>query len=314
MNQPSFVGVDTHKDSLACYVNGQFKQFPTTLKGFKEAVNWTKGTKWAIEGAYCFGRPLAAYLIKNGHEVYEVNPLLTKSWRQTISLNGKKNDYGDAKVISLFAHTQPLVPVSLQTVQLKEKLTARKLLVKQRTQITNNIKMLFASRGKELPYKDIKTIKAGKWLLNQDDKIIQYFAKILVSLNETIKELEKQIEKELPEKARELTQLKGIKTITAATIYAETKGRLISSAALASYCGIAPVEYGSGKKTKHKNNKAGNRILNSIFFKLSSVQSRYDEKGKEYFDKKLKEGKSRRHARKCVARRLVNIVFNILTK
>lgn len=68
-------------------------------------MKWSKNNKWAIEGTYCFGRPLAAYLIKNGQEVYKVNPFLTKAWRQTLAINGKKNDYGDTKVISMFAHT-----------------------------------------------------------------------------------------------------------------------------------------------------------------------------------------------------------------
>lgn len=314
MNQTNFVGVDTHKDSLACYVDGKFKQFPTTLKGFKEAIKWSKSNKWAVEGSYCFGRPFVAYLIKNKHEVYEINPLLTKSWRQSISLNGKKNDFGDAKVISMFAHTRSLVPVSLEAVHLKEKLTTRNLLVKQRTQIINSIKNLFSSRGKELPFKNLSTQKASKWLLNQDDTIIKGFAQILFDQNQTIKDLEKEIEKGLPEKAKALTSLKGIKELSAAVIYTETKGRLISKPALANYCGVAPVEYGSGKKTRHKNNKAGNRRLNSIFFRLSSSQSRFSIKGKEYFEKKLKEGKTPRHARKCVARNLVNIVFDILTK
>lgn len=312
MNQTNFVGVDTHKDTIACYTNGKFKQFPTNLSGFKQAVKWAGKTKWGIEGAYCFGRSFAAYLIKNGHDVYEVNSLLTKNWRQTISLNGKKNDFGDAKVISLFAHTQPLVPVSLETVSLKEKLTARKLVIKQRTQIINSIKMLFTTRGKDLPFNNVTTIKAGKWLLNQDDMLVKNFANILISLNLMINDLEKEIDKALPEKAKKLMEIKGIRIITAATIYANTKGKLISKATFASYCGLAPVEYGSGKKMRHKNNKAGNRELNCIFFRISSIQSRKDEEGHKYFKKKLSEGKTSRHARKCLARKLSDKVYNIL--
>ena len=36
------------------------------------------------------------------------------------------------------------------------------------------------------------------------------------------------------------------------------------------------------------------------------------EKGKAYYEKKLKEGKTKRHARKCLARQLVKIVFKLL--
>jgi len=312
MNQNNWVGVDTHKNTIACYKNGKFKEFPTTNIGFKKALLWADSSKWAIEGAYCFGKPFAAYLIQNGCEVYEVNTLLTKTWRKIYAISNAKTDFGDEKVISLFADNAKLQKVSLQTVELKEKLTARKLLIKQRTDIICSIKMLFSTRGLELPFKDLTTLKATKWLLEQDDTIIKNFANILNALNTAIKDFEREIENVLPEKARKLTQLKGIKTITAATLYTETKGKLISAKALASYAGVAPVENSSGKSKRHRNNKTGNRILNSIFYLLSLHQSRWDEKGKAYYEKKLQEGKSPRHARKCLSRQLINIIFKLL--
>jgi transposase len=313
MKQTEWVGVDTHKNTVACYKNGKFKEFLTTKKGFESALKWAgKDSQWAIEGAYCFGQPFTAYLIQNGHQVYEVNPILTKTWRTAISLNKNKNDCGDAKVISLFANTTNLQPVSLETVKLKQQLTARKLAVKQRTEISNSIKMLLAIRGNELPFNDWDTKKSVKWLLNQEDTILKNFGNILNALNTTIKELETEIERQLPETAQKLKQLNGIQAITAATIYTETKGRIISEASLASYAGIAPVENSSGKQTKHRNNRAGNRILNSVFYRLSLHQSRYDENAKIYYEKKMSEGKTKRQARKCLARQLVRLVFNLL--
>jgi transposase len=311
--ETNWIGVDTHKETLACYTNGKFKEFKTTQNGFESALKWAgNNSKWAIEGAYCFGKPFAAHLIKNGCEVYEVNPLLTKTWRRTLAISNPKNDFGDAKVISLFADKANLQEISLQTIQLKEKLTARKLAVKLRTKLINSIKMSFSMRGEKLPFKDLTTKKAGGWLSNQSDTIIKNFGILLKALNTTIKELEKDIEANLPEKAQKLKQLKGIGNITSATIFTETKGKLISAPALASYAGVAPVETSSGKTVKHRNNKAGNRILNSVFYRLSIHQSRYDGKGKDYYEKRLAEGKSKRHARKCLARQLVNQVWKIL--
>lgn len=311
--ETNWIGVDTHKETLACYTNGRFKEFKTTPKGFESAIKWAgNDSKWAIEGAYCFGKPFAAHLIKNGCEVYEVNPLLTKTWRKTLAISNPKNDFGDAKVISLFANKANLQEISLQTVQLKEKLTARRLAVKQRTKIINHIKMLFSTRGKKLPFKSLTTQKAAKCLSNQHDTIVKNLGTLLKDLNTTINELEKDIESNLPEKAQKLKQLKGIGNITAATIFTETKGKLISAPALASYAGIAPVENSSGKTIKHRNNKAGNRILNSVFYRLSIHQIRFNKEAKKYYEKKLAEGKSKRHARKCLARQLVNQVWKIL--
>jgi transposase len=312
MNTQKLVGVDTHKDTIACYCDGKFKEFKTNTNGFKQAIKWAGKAHWAIEGAYCFGRAFTTHLIKNGCEVYEINPLLTKNWRGALKVASSKNDYGDAKVISIFAKTSNLEKISLETVKLKEKLTARKALVKQKTKTTNFIKMMFFTRGEQLPFKKLDTKKSVNFLINNDDVIIRTHGKILIEVIEGIKLIEKEIEKETPEKAKKLMQLKGISFITASTIYTETKGKITTSAKLASYCGVAPIDCSSGKTTRMRNNRGGNRILNSVFYSLSIAQKRYNPISKEYYEKKLSEGKTPRHARKCLARQLINIVFKIL--
>lgn len=309
----NWVGVDTHKETIACYKDGKFKEFKTNEKGFESAIKWAgNDSLWAIEGAYCYGKPFTAHLIKNGCEVYEVNALLTKSWRRTLAISNPKNDYGDAKVISLNANSARLQKISLETIQLKEKITARNHFVKDRTRLINAIKMLFSTRGENLSFKDLTTLKAGKWLSEQNDLIIKHYGKALKDFNQAINDFDKEIEKSLPEKAQKLKQINGIGDLTAAIIYTETKGKIISEEALASYAAIAPVENSSGKSRKHKNNKTGNRKLNSAFYRISMHQSIWDEKGKTYYEKKLSEGKTKRHARKCLARQLVRIVFKLL--
>lgn len=308
----NIVGVDTHKDSLACYWNGKFKTFKTTSEGFKEAIEWAESNVWAIEGAYCYGQAFSIYLANNGHTVYDINPLLTKSWRTALKVSSPKNDCGDAKVISLFANIDNMEEVSFLTIKLKEKLTVRKQLVKQKTQTTNAIKMLYSTRGEELPFKTLDTQKAINYLKASDDITIKVSANVLESILLSIRSIEEEIEKEIPEKAKKLTQIKGISIITACTIYAETKGRIYTKEKFASYCGLAPVDCSSGKTERKRNNKGGNRVLNSIFYSLSIAQKRYNPVSRAYYDKKIQEGKTPRHARKCLARQLSNIVFNIL--
>lgn len=308
----NIVGVDTHKNTLACFCNGKFKEFKTTPDGFKNALKWADSNVWAIEGAYCYGQAFSAFLANNGNKVYDINPLLTKSWRTALKLSSPKNDYGDAKVISLFANIENMEQVSFLTIKLKEKLTARKLLVKQKTQITNLIKMLYSTRGEELPFPYLDTQKAVKYLKEHEDLTIKVNASILESILQGIKKLEAEIELELPEKAEKLKQIKGISTITACSIYTETKGRVLTKEKFASYCGVAPVDCSSGKTERKRNNKGGNRILNSIFYSLSIAQKRYNPESRAYYEKKIQEGKTPRHARKCLARQLTNVVFRIL--
>lgn len=309
----SFVGVDCHKNSIACYVNGKFKEFRTDFKGYQKALEWAgNDVHWCIEGAYSYGLSFSTYLLASGCKVFEFNPLTTAKLRKVDSLAGSKNDYGDAKVISLFAHQLNLQTVSIETVKLKEKITARKLLVKQRTELTNNIKSTFVKRGQTLPFKCLYTQKAIKWLSSKEDILVSSFGKIINELTNSIKIFEKEIVELLPKKAEQLTQITGISTLTAAVIYTEMKGKTMTKAQFASYCGVAPVECSSGLMHKHRNNKRGNRQLNNVMYQISILQSRFDEKGSEYFNKKLAEGKTKRHARKCLSRQLCNLVWKTL--
>ena len=309
---PNIVGVDTHKETLACWCNGKFKEFPTTLKGFVEALKFFPHCIWAIEGAYCFGQAFSNFLIQNGCEVYEVNPKLTKAWRGALAVTEPKNDYGDAKVISLYAKPEKLQTVVLDFLKLKELASERRFAVKERTRIINNIKMIAYTRGKTLPFNDLTTQKAIKWLINNDDIIYRNQGKILQLTIDNIKEYEKELEKNMPEKAKKLMIIKGISAVRAVEIFVEVKGKVMSESQLANYAGIAPVPDSSGKKNRHKNNRMGNRRLNSIFYALSIMQIRYDDEAKKYYQKKISQGCTPRRARKAVARQLVRIIFNLL--
>ena len=52
--------------------------------------------------------------------------------------------------------------------------------------------------------------------------------------------------------------------------------------------------------------------MNCVFDQIAKTQARFDEEGKKYYQKKLSEGKTARHAHKCLARRIVNIVWKLL--
>lgn len=315
-NEKHFVGVDCHKNTIACYINGNFKEFKTDFKGFKKALEWVNNIQpnsaWAIEGAYSYGLTLSKFLVSSGCEVYEFNSLVTAKARKVLSIAGEKNDIGDAKVISLFAKQVKMQSVSLKTIELKRLITTRKLLVKQRTEIILSIKNHCMKEGIILPFKSLTTKKSISWLLNQKDINLEIMGKALNIQYETIKKLESEIEKTTPNKVAKLKEITGINTLTASILYTETKGKKMSKAEFASYCGVAPVECSSGVTTKFRNNKRGNRTLNSLLYSISIHQTRFDKIGSTYFQKKLSEGKSKRLARKCLARQLSNQIWKVL--
>ena len=172
MQEKIFVGVDCHKDTIACYCNGNYKEFPTTKKGFEQALKWApKDCNWALECAYNLGLTFATFLITKGCKVYEFNALSTAKARKMYSLSGEKSDYMDAKIISKIASDPdiPIQEVSIKTIELTRKISKRDLFVKQRTEITNNLKAGFIQEGFKPPYKRFTSKRAIQWLRKQEN-------------------------------------------------------------------------------------------------------------------------------------------------
>ena len=178
--------------------------------------------------------------------------------------------------------------------------------------------------GFEVRLTDIRgepPLQIGEFLLDKDNNVLYVgskdfnlskMAKNLKIQSETIKEFEEKIQENTPEKAKKLKELTGIDTLTASIFYTETKGKKMSKAQFASYCGVAPVECSSGLSTRFRNNKRGNRTLNSLLYSISIFQSRFDAEGSKYFQKKIAEGKSKKLARKHLAKQVSKQIWKIL--
>ncbi len=120
-----------------------------------------------------------------------------------------------------------------------------------------------------------------------------------------------------------LTSMNGIDVITATQILSCIGDitKFSTSAKLARYAGIAPVSYSSGKHDIQFANQRGNRELNSLLYNLAvRLTSPVSGKNKvinpffyEYYQRKLSEGKTKGQALKCVQRRLVSIIWSMLT-
>ncbi len=75
---------------------------------------------------------------------------------------------------------------------------------------------------------------------------------------------------------------------------------------------ISPREKSSAKTKRHVKNPDGNRKLNHAFYLTAMVQLRWSQRAREYFDKKVKEGKTKKHALKCLMKRVACIVYGML--
>jgi transposase len=184
---------------------------------------------------------------------------------------------------------------------------------------TSNMKISMA-KAKEIldtlqdtavPYQEIR------------DSVVQSTIKQLEFNMAEIERLEKDIALFLAKFDCKLTTITGIDTVSAAQILSCIGDirRFPTSAKLARYAGIAPVTYASGKKDTQHSNQRGNRELNSLLFWLSVRMSMtYGPKNRvlnsffyDYYRRKMSEGKTKRQALKCVQRRLINIIWTMLT-
>ncbi|MDA1950415.1 IS110 family transposase [Bacillus cereus] len=120
----------------------------------------------------------------------------------------------------------------------------------------------------------------------------------------------------------QLETMPGIELVTASALIAEIGDvrRFPNANKLARFAGIAPVYFGSGGKGKTHKSKQGNRALHALFYNLA-VQQVQVAKGSKlprnpvfhaYYQKKLKEGKTKGQALVCIMRRLVNIVYGMM--
>jgi len=155
------------------------------------------------------------------------------------------------------------------------------------------------------------------------DAVIQSTIRQLRFNMEELEQLEESLAVFLTKFNCTLTSMSGIDTITAARMlaYIGDIKKFSSPAKLARYAGIAPVTYASGKKDMQFANERGNRQLNSLFYSLAVRVSYATGPSRkvmnsffyDYYNRKISEGKTKRQALKCVQRRLVNIIWTMLT-
>lgn len=323
LNTATFIGIDAHPTTHTAVAINRFEDekgiltFDNTSEGMKQFLLWLPTIEKqfcniivGIEGGGNSRHALIANLLKNYQNIYEVNPLYTKQ-RRTFGTNPDKSDPRDAKLIAevltrKLAELPKITPHDLsshllvlrKTVWFYEEITA------QGTAIQNQLHQL----KREL---DLSMDKTEKQTLRM---IIAEREKELKQIRKTQKKCAGQLVVLLEKQGKNLTTIKGIKTILAAKIVAHSGGieRFANIDDFIQYAGIAPKETSSGKSKRHKKAKGGNRKLNHALYLTALVQIRWNSKSKAYFDKKVKEGKTKKHALKCLMKRIACIVYGML--
>lgn len=323
LNTFTFVGIDSHREEhTACAINRfeeekGFFNFINTQEGIDQFLHWLitlntscKTTAIGIEGGGTLRKALVDKLLNLYPNLYEVNPLYTKQ-RRDYGTRGDKSDLIDAKLVAevLTRKIQELPKitksdVNSQMVCLRKTVGFYEDLTKQRTRLKNQLKLLEKERQLTDQREELTTLLD---ITGEKKRELKRIQKIQQNLEIKLKSF-------LKNQGDNLTSIKGVSVILAAKLVAHSRGisRFPRIDKFIKYAGIAPCEKSSGKTKRHTKSHKGNRQLNTTFYLVALNQLRWNLKAKAYFHKKITEGKSKKHALRCLMKRVACIVYGML--
>jgi transposase len=298
---------------------------------------------FGLEDSYGNGQRLANYLKRGGYEVKTISPVEVDRKRR-YATHPEKSDSLDAlgvakvlieKIDSL--PTYSLTKTDELSKELRELNNDRHFLVAEQSRLKNQLHVLLhRSYGSvyQTLFKNIFSLKALKYwhrhplptkewrdglAIGHSDILtgqIRRKIKRLINIKNEIKEIEAELASIVEQTGQKLQTMNGCGLVTTAAILAEVKNidRFRSPQALAKYAGLAPREKSSGKSRKLLKSRSGNRRLNQAIHHvaLTQISRSGNEIAKAYFQKKIKEGKSKVQALCCLKRRLGNIIYMML--
>ncbi len=88
--------------------------------------------------------------------------------------------------------------------------------------------------------------------------------------------------------------------------------RLLSQAAFAHLCGVAPLPASSGKTVRHRLNRGGDRDANRALHLLAVGRMGWDPHTRLYVARRTAEGLSKQEIIRCLKRYLARELFRLL--
>jgi transposase len=295
------IGIDAHAETFTfTHLDPNLQHLdsgtlPNTEKGYRKLLERVPSTsEFAIENAFAHALPLTHHLITSGARVYDVPAFDVAQLRRR--RNRGKNDTIDAEHVALVhaRHATLRAPVKLnnERLQIRSVSRTRERLVTQRVALEASMKAL--------PEFTPAAVR-------------QAMLSVVTVLKEQIRALEKELRTLVGPYHVVLEQV-GIGLVSAAVLIAETQhaSRFRSEAAFASYAGVAPRDYSSGRSSRVRVNPGGNRRLNRAIEIITWTRLRLEERTQAYYRRKRAEGMGARRAVRATKRVVCKEVFGVL--
>jgi transposase len=332
-------GVDTHAathhaaiiDDLGRLLASE--EFLATPAGYAQMLSWMRrhGTisSVGVEGCGAYGAGLARHLDRSGVTVIEV-PRPDRRLRR----NRGKSDPIDAEaaarsVLAGTATVQPkLADGPIEAIRVIR--VARLGAVKAKTATTNALKAMVITAPEPLRTQltGLTTIQlvntCGRFrpdLSELDDptqatktamRSIAIRARHLIDESRALK---RQLDDLTRRVAPTTASVFAIGPETAAALLVtigDNPDRLRSEASFAHLCGVAPIPASSGKTTRHRLHRGGDRSGNRALHLAVIVRLRYCDRTRAYVARRTSEGKTMPEIIRCLKRYLAREIFNAI--
>ncbi len=334
-------GVDTHKDLHVAAVVDRHDQilgsrsFPTTRHGYTQMLAWMRAfgqlRRVGVEATGTYGAGLLRYLQKAGVAVLEVTTPDKGDRRKR-----GKNDDLDAQnaAHAAFAGKRTVTPKSRDGMieALRVLKACRKTAVAARRvalQMIHNTVVcapddLRDQLRKLTRMELIRTLAA--WRPDMADYrnvasayriTLRSLARRYLELHDEVADLDAMIAAIVDELAPALVARNSIGHESAAQLLltaGDNSERLHSEASFAALCGVSPVPASSGKTTRHRLNRGGDRAANSALHVIAIGRLRTDPRTKAYAERRMAEGHSKLEAIRCLKRYIAREVYALISQ
>ena len=138
-----------------------------------------------------------------------------------------------------------------------------------------------------------------------------------LALDAEVRELDAALRGLVQRRAPVLMDAPGIAAGTIAEmliVLGDNPKRIRSEAAFAKLCGVCPVPASSGKVTRHRLYRGGNRRANAALHRVAVVRMRSHPATLDYVRRRTAEGKSPRDIRRCLKRYIAREIFHGLCR
>lgn len=321
MEKKWFIGIDISKKTLDVVIydsskkkadSDNYKIIPNTKEGYMSLRSWLKEKKISLAqvavcmehtGVYSFD--LRLYLEEQKIDYTALNPLHLK---RSMGLVRGKNDKVDAERIAYFAylHRDELIYSKLKgntILHLKDLNCERRRFVKQLAEDKAYLTEM-KDRKQDNSYNRTQKMVA---ILEEEIKVVETEMEELINQDET-----------LSKNYALLTSIKGIGKVNAIStiIHTDNFNAFQTARQYACYLGVAPFEHSSGTSVRGKTrvSKTGAKQLKADLTQAARSASVWDRELKQYYDRKIKEGKEHGTVINAVKFKLVGRMFAVVKR